>query len=227
MMGPSKFRSTRGVAVTLLERPFTASSASPGLQFGQVHDAARGRRTKLVSVSLNRARRRRIRRRPPQQLLLVGLAMAMPGLPRVAGEVVVVGLGRAGRREGGAGSERQHRTRGLRVDEGKGLGQSCRRRHSTARSPTQTSPAARAGPVMFDVRARRLRYPRPVVGTIAFFDLDGTLLRHESGVICAIPSARRGLPRTGDLRGAGRDVPAEQGRARATRNDAMRVGVCC
>jgi HAD superfamily hydrolase (TIGR01490 family) len=31
------------------------------------------------------------------------------------------------------------------------------------------------------------------VGTIAFFDLDGTLLRRDSGVICALPSVRRGL----------------------------------
>jgi HAD superfamily hydrolase (TIGR01490 family) len=32
-----------------------------------------------------------------------------------------------------------------------------------------------------------------VVGKIAFFDLDGTLIRRDSGVICALPSARRGL----------------------------------
>jgi putative phosphoserine phosphatase/1-acylglycerol-3-phosphate O-acyltransferase len=31
------------------------------------------------------------------------------------------------------------------------------------------------------------------VGTIAFFDFDGTLIRHDSGVVCALPSARRGL----------------------------------
>lgn len=31
------------------------------------------------------------------------------------------------------------------------------------------------------------------MGAIAFFDFDGTLIRHESGVICAIPSMRRGL----------------------------------
>jgi HAD superfamily hydrolase (TIGR01490 family) len=31
------------------------------------------------------------------------------------------------------------------------------------------------------------------VGTIAFFDFDGTLIRHDSGVVIALPSARRGL----------------------------------
>jgi HAD superfamily hydrolase (TIGR01490 family) len=64
------------------------------------------------------------------------------------------------------------------------------------------------------------------VGTIAFFDLDGTLLRHESGVICAIPSVRRGL--------LGPAIFAElvgtyllSRVGLRTRNDAMRVGFRC
>jgi putative phosphoserine phosphatase/1-acylglycerol-3-phosphate O-acyltransferase len=64
------------------------------------------------------------------------------------------------------------------------------------------------------------------VGAIAFFDFDGTLVRHDSGVICAVPSVRRGLlgPRifaelvvTWLLSKAG---------LRA-RTDAMRVGFRC
>jgi HAD superfamily hydrolase (TIGR01490 family) len=64
------------------------------------------------------------------------------------------------------------------------------------------------------------------VGTLAFFDLDGTLLRHESGVICAIPSVRRGL--------LGPAIFAElvgtyllSRVGLRTRNDAMRVGFRC
>jgi HAD superfamily hydrolase (TIGR01490 family) len=64
------------------------------------------------------------------------------------------------------------------------------------------------------------------VGTIAFFDLDGTLLRHDSGVICAIPSVRRGL--------LGPAIFAElcgtyllSRVGLRTRNDAMRVGFRC
>jgi len=64
------------------------------------------------------------------------------------------------------------------------------------------------------------------VGTLAFFDLDGTLLRHESGVICAIPSVRRGL--------VGPAIFAElvgtyllSRVGLRTRNDAMRVGFRC
>jgi HAD superfamily hydrolase (TIGR01490 family) len=64
------------------------------------------------------------------------------------------------------------------------------------------------------------------VSTIAFFDLDGTLIRRDSGVICAVPSMRRGLlgPRifaelvaTWLLSKAGL----------RTRTDAMRVGFRC
>jgi HAD superfamily hydrolase (TIGR01490 family) len=62
--------------------------------------------------------------------------------------------------------------------------------------------------------------------TIAFFDLDGTLLRRDSGVICAIPSVRRGLlgPRIFA------ELTATYVLSKAgvrTRNDAMRVGFRC
>jgi HAD superfamily hydrolase (TIGR01490 family) len=64
------------------------------------------------------------------------------------------------------------------------------------------------------------------VGTIAFFDFDGTLLRHDSGVVCALPCARRGLlgPRIfGEL--VGTWLLSKIG-LRA-RTDAMRVGFRC
>lgn len=64
------------------------------------------------------------------------------------------------------------------------------------------------------------------MGTIAFFDFDGTLIRHDSGVVCAVPSARRGLlgPRIfGEL--VGTWVLSKVG-LRA-RTDAMRVGFRC
>jgi HAD superfamily hydrolase (TIGR01490 family) len=64
------------------------------------------------------------------------------------------------------------------------------------------------------------------VGKIAFFDFDGTLIRHDSGVVCAIPSARRGL--------LGPRIFAELVSTWAlskvglrARTDAMRVGFRC
>jgi HAD superfamily hydrolase (TIGR01490 family) len=64
------------------------------------------------------------------------------------------------------------------------------------------------------------------VGSIAFLDFDGTLIRHDSGVICAVPSARRGL--------LGPAIFAElvatyllSKLGLRTRNDAMRVGFRC
>ena len=61
------------------------------------------------------------------------------------------------------------------------------------------------------------------MGTIAFFDFDGTLIRHDAGVLCAIPCARRGL--------LGPSIFAELVGTWAlskiglrTRTDAMRVG---
>lgn len=62
--------------------------------------------------------------------------------------------------------------------------------------------------------------------SIAFFDFDGTLIRRESGVICAIPSIRRGL--VGLSIGArliGTYLLSKAGLR--TRNDAMRVGFLC
>jgi HAD superfamily hydrolase (TIGR01490 family) len=61
---------------------------------------------------------------------------------------------------------------------------------------------------------------------IAFFDFDGTLIRHDSGVICAIPSLRRGLlgPRIG-ARLIGTYLLSKAGLR--TRNDAQRVGFAC
>jgi HAD superfamily hydrolase (TIGR01490 family) len=64
------------------------------------------------------------------------------------------------------------------------------------------------------------------VGSIAFFDFDGTLLRMDSGVICAVPSVRRGLlgPRIfAEL--AATWVLSKAGLR--TRTDAMRVGFRC
>ena len=61
---------------------------------------------------------------------------------------------------------------------------------------------------------------------IAFFDFDGTLIRHDSGVVCALPSARRGL--------LGPSIFAElvstwllSKVGLRTRIDAMRVGFRC
>jgi HAD superfamily hydrolase (TIGR01490 family) len=64
------------------------------------------------------------------------------------------------------------------------------------------------------------------VGRIAFFDLDGTLIRRDSGVICALPSARRGLlgPRIFT------ELVATWLLSKVglrTRTDAMRVGFRC
>ncbi len=64
------------------------------------------------------------------------------------------------------------------------------------------------------------------VGSIAFFDFDGTLIRHDSGVVVALPSARRGL--------LGPRIFAElvatwllSKVGLRTRRDAMRVGFRC
>lgn len=64
------------------------------------------------------------------------------------------------------------------------------------------------------------------MATIAFFDFDGTLIRHDSGVVCAVPSARRGL--------LGPAIFAELVTTWAlskigirARTDAMRVGFRC
>ncbi len=64
------------------------------------------------------------------------------------------------------------------------------------------------------------------MGTIAFLDFDGTLIRHDSGVICAIPSVRRGL--------VGPRIFAElvatyflSKLGLRARTDAMRVGFRC
>lgn len=61
---------------------------------------------------------------------------------------------------------------------------------------------------------------------IAFFDFDGTLIRRESGVICAIPSIRRGLlgPRIG-TRLVGTYLLSKLGLC--TRTDAQLVGFAC
>jgi HAD superfamily hydrolase (TIGR01490 family) len=64
------------------------------------------------------------------------------------------------------------------------------------------------------------------VATIAFFDFDGTLIRRDSGVICAVPSMRRGLVGPAlfaEL--AGTWLLSKVG-LRA-RTDAMRVGFRC
>lgn len=64
------------------------------------------------------------------------------------------------------------------------------------------------------------------MGTIAFFDFDGTLIRRDSGVICAVPSMRRGL--VGPALFAelvGTWLLSKAGLR--TRTDAMRVGFRC
>jgi HAD superfamily hydrolase (TIGR01490 family) len=64
------------------------------------------------------------------------------------------------------------------------------------------------------------------VGTIAFFDLDGTLLRRDSGVICALPSVRRGLLGPGIFAElVGTWLLSKAGLRERT--DAMRVGFRC
>ena len=64
------------------------------------------------------------------------------------------------------------------------------------------------------------------MGTIAFFDLDGTLLRHETGVVYALPSARRGLLGPGIFAELVWTYLLSKVGLR-TRNDAMRVGFRC
>ncbi len=64
------------------------------------------------------------------------------------------------------------------------------------------------------------------MGSIAFFDFDGTLIRRDSGVICAVPSVRRGLLGPGIFA----ELVATWLLSKAglrTRNDAMRVGFRC
>src|SRR4051812_1807211 len=62
--------------------------------------------------------------------------------------------------------------------------------------------------------------------SIAFFDFDGTLIVRESGVLCAVPSIRRGLlgPRIG-ARLIATYLLSKAGLA--TRTDAQRVGFEC
>src|SRR5687768_10794852 len=63
-------------------------------------------------------------------------------------------------------------------------------------------------------------------GRIAFFDFDGTLVVRESGVICAVPSIRRGLLRPG----IGARLIATYALSKLglrTRTDAQRVGFEC
>jgi HAD superfamily hydrolase (TIGR01490 family) len=64
------------------------------------------------------------------------------------------------------------------------------------------------------------------VPPIAFFDFDGTLLRRDSGVLCAVPSMRRGLlgARIG-VRLIGTYMLSKAGLR--TRADAQRVGFEC
>jgi HAD superfamily hydrolase (TIGR01490 family) len=64
------------------------------------------------------------------------------------------------------------------------------------------------------------------VGTIAFFDFDGTLIRHDSGVVCALPSARRGLLGPGIFAELVGTWALSKVGLRA-RTDAMRVGFRC
>jgi len=63
-------------------------------------------------------------------------------------------------------------------------------------------------------------------GKIAFFDFDGTLIIRDSGVICALPSIRRGLlgPKIG-ARLIATYLLSKTGLR--TRNDAQRVGFEC
>lgn len=64
------------------------------------------------------------------------------------------------------------------------------------------------------------------MGTIAFFDFDGTLIRHDSGVICAVPSWRRGLLGPGIFAElVGTWALSKVGLR--LRTDAMRVGFRC
>ena len=64
------------------------------------------------------------------------------------------------------------------------------------------------------------------MGTIAFFDFDGTLIRKDSGVICALPSWRRGLLGPGIFAElVGTWLLSKAGLR--TRADAMRVGFRC
>jgi putative phosphoserine phosphatase / 1-acylglycerol-3-phosphate O-acyltransferase len=61
---------------------------------------------------------------------------------------------------------------------------------------------------------------------IAFFDFDGTLLRRESGRICAVPSIRRGLLGWSiGFRLVGTYLLSKTGLR--TRTDAQRVGFAC
>ena len=64
------------------------------------------------------------------------------------------------------------------------------------------------------------------MGTIAFFDFDGTLIRHDSGVLCALPSARRGLLGPGIFAELVGTWALSKVGLRA-RTDAMRVGFRC
>ncbi len=62
--------------------------------------------------------------------------------------------------------------------------------------------------------------------TIAFFDFDGTLIVRDSGVICAVPSIRRGLLKPGiGARLVGTYLLSKLGLR--TRADAQRVGFEC
>jgi HAD superfamily hydrolase (TIGR01490 family) len=64
------------------------------------------------------------------------------------------------------------------------------------------------------------------VGAIAFFDFDGTLIRRDSGVICAVPSVRRGLLGPAIFAElAGTWLLSKAGLR--TRTDAMKVGFRC
>ena len=64
------------------------------------------------------------------------------------------------------------------------------------------------------------------MATIAFFDFDGTLIRRDSGVICAVPSMRRGLLGPGIFAElVGTWLLSKAGLR--TRTDAMRVGFRC
>src|SRR5262249_29031599 len=75
-------------------------------------------------------------------------------------------------------------------------------------------------------RSRRGRLRSGRVGTIAFLDFDGTLIRRDSGVICAVPSARRGLLGPGIFAELVGTWALSQVGLRA-RTDAMRVGFRC
>ena len=64
------------------------------------------------------------------------------------------------------------------------------------------------------------------MGSIAFFDFDGTLIRHDSGVVVALPSARRGLLRPRIFVELVATWLLSKIGLR-TRRDAMRVGFRC